>query len=396
MKKLFLSAFILVAAILSFFVLRSGDAAENETPGEMPPMAVSTYVVQPEQAIIWNEFTGRIEPVAHAVIKPEVSGRITEVNFEDGSEVNVGDTLFVIDPAPLMASLKEAEAALDIARSEAALAETEYQRARKLRESDAISEGLFEERTRNRNNAAGAVKAAKALRDSAKINLDYAYIKAPIAGKTSRAELTVGNRVEAGSSAPVLTEIIQHNPLYAEFDIDEQTFIRIKTALTNASETPVRMRVDGTDTVFDGTIHSFDNKISVGSGTVRARALFENKDDILLPGMTADINVGLADEQLKILIPQSAIGTDQDRKFVYIMNDENTIEYRPVSLGATLDTRRVVLSGLSEGEKLITSSIIKLRPGSPVSEKQDPDDSHMDAPSELAEETAAPIEPAGE
>ena len=371
-KKSFIVILVAVAALLFVFLSSSDSATESATAATtgMPAMPVDVQVITPEDAVVWDGFTGRIEPVEHAVIKPEVSGRITEIRFQDGENVSKGDILIVVDPAPLNAALAEAEAALQIAQSEAALAETEYQRARTLRDSDAISQGLYEERLRNRSRAAAAVKASRALRDSAKINLEYAYIKAPISGVISRAELTIGNRVESGTNAPVLTEIIQQSPVYVDFNIDEQSFIRLKSLDRPATSTPVRLNVAGTSKTYMGSIHSFDNQISLNSGTVRARALFENTDGVLLPGMTADVEVGMSSDDMMIIVPQTAIGTDQDRKFVYVMNDEQAVEYRPVTLGATIDDRRVVSEGLNAGDRLITSGIVKLRPGAPVQEKQ--------------------------
>lgn len=371
MKKIIIILILALAAGSAFFFFQSDKStAAAADMGEMPPIPVDTITIALEPVVVWLEFTGRIAAVDHAIIKPEVSGRITEVKFQDGAHVDQGDLLFVIDPAPLEAALGEAEGAFGIAQSEAALAEKEYQRAKSLRDSDAISESLYQERLSARGTAASAVKAAKALRDRAKINLEYAYIKAPISGKTGRAELTVGNRVESGPNAPVLTEIITLDPLYVEFDIDEQSFVNLKSAEDNVQDTLARIRIEGMDDDIEGKMHSFDNRITAGSGTIRARAIIDNPDGLLIPGMTARLEVGTNDGNDKAVIPSSVIGTDQDRKFVYILNTEGQAEYRAVTLGKTMDSRRIVLDGLYSGDKVITSSIVKLRPGAAVVEKQ--------------------------
>ena len=277
--------------------------------------------------------------------------------------------LILIDPRPYQAAVDQAEAALDVAVTQANLAEKEYQRAKKLIETDAIAQGLLDERLNKRGSAAATVKGAKALLESAKIDLDYAHVKAPIAGKISRAEITEGNLVQAGAGAPLLTSIVADDKMYVDFEIDERTYLKSVKANAGSSDVkvPVKLVLLNGDIEYEGVVDSFDNRIDPSSGTMRARAVFENKDKFLLPGMSVSILMGSTGDQKRIMVSERAIGTDQDRKFVYTVNGDNTAKYREVKIGDSINGQRVILSGLEEGEKIITDGLVRIRPGMPIS-----------------------------
>ncbi len=344
--------------------------AEGGAPGSMQAMPVDIAEIKAEPVQIWKHFSGRIVAVDRAEIRPQVSGRITELRFEDGQHVDKGDVLIVIDPRPYQATLNQAQAALNVAMTEATLAEKDYQRAVNLISSEAISQSLLDERTNRRDAAEAAVKGAKAVVESAKIDLDYAYVKAPISGKVSRAEITEGNLVESGPNAPLLTSIVDDERVYADFEVDERTYLNSVKASANGDEkVPVRLQVLNQDLEYKGVIHSFDNRIDPASGTIRARAIFENEDKVLLPGMSVSVLMGGTGDQNKILVSERAIGTDQDRKFVYTVNGDKVAKYREVKLGESFNGKRVILAGLEEGEKIITDGLVRIRPGMPVSAK---------------------------
>ncbi len=353
------------------------NAQANEPPAEQAPppaMPVEVAVIQPETVQIWQNFSGHVVAVNRAEIRPQVSGIITEIHFEDGAYVEKDQTLIVIDPRPYKATLEQAEAALKAAKTTADLAEKEYQRARKLIETEAISQSVMDERVNKRLAAAAAVSGAEAFVSSAKINLDYAYIKAPISGKTSRAEITIGNLVQSGPAAPLLTSIISDDKVYAEFEVDETTYLHsVKNAgtLKTGLHIPVRIVLPNTDLEYDGYVQSFDNRIDPTSGTIRARALFDNKDKYLLPGMSVTVLMGEAGEEKRILVSERAIGTDQDRKFVYIINADGLTEYREVKVGDSVNGNRVIRSGLKQGDTIITEGLVRIRPGMPVAPKVD-------------------------
>ncbi|MEC7575776.1 MAG: efflux RND transporter periplasmic adaptor subunit, partial [Pseudomonadota bacterium] len=229
----------------------------------------------------------------------------------------------------------------------------------------------LDERTNNRESAAAAVKGAEAAVESAEIDLDYAHVKAPISGKISRAEITEGNLVQAGGNAPVLTSIVADDKVYVDFEVDERTYIESVKSTQNkdVSIIPVRVKTLGAESEYQGTVHSFDNHIDTASGTVRARAIFDNKDGVLLPGMSVSVLMGTADGTDKILVTERAIGTDQDRKFVYVIGDDQTAQYREVKIGESVSGQRVIISGLEEGENIISAGIVRIRPGMPVMPK---------------------------
>lgn len=372
--------YILIALMLGVtsasMVLYEGRAISAEDKQQAPAapqaMPVATQTVALQDVQVWKNFSGNVVAVDRAEIRPQVSGRITELRFEDGQHVNKGDILVVIDPRPYMATLAQAEAALQVAKTEASLADKEYQRAQSLIKTNAIAQSLLDERLNNHQAALAAVQGAEALVESAKINLDYAYVKAPISGKVSRAEITEGNLVQSGSSAPVLTSIVSNDKVYVDFEIDERTYINSVRNLGNedASKIPVRVKLISSDIEYKGFLRSFDNRIDQASGTIRARAIFNNEQGLLLPGMSVSVLMGSNNSSSpKILITERAIGTDQDRKFVYTVNGDGIAKYREVTIGDSINGQRIILSGLQAGEKVISEGLVRIRPGMPVTPK---------------------------
>ena len=357
-----------------YFQQKPADAKAAETGapggGQQQAMPVIYTEVDRKSVQIWNGYSARLEAVEYAEIRPQVSGTITEVKFEDGQQVEQGDVLFVIDTKPYQAAVNQSEAELKVAKNEFSLAQKEANRAEELIKTNAISKRIYDERKSTSNVAWARIKAAEARLERAQIDLDYANVVAPITGRVSRAEIKVGNLVEAGANAPLLTTIVSTAAVYADFEVDEQTYLTyIRTnAKDRASESkvPVKLILSGDSVEYDGFIYSFDNQIDPSSGTIRARALFENKDGALLPGMFASVKMGLPEKQEKILLTERAIGTDQDRKYVYSVNDKNMVEYRQIRIGESMGGKRVITSGLEAGDKVITEGIIRLRPGMPV------------------------------
>ena len=350
-------------------------ADEAHASAQPPAMEVTVNVIKPQDIQIWKNFSGHVVAVNQADIKPQVNGRITEIRFIDGQYVNKGDILIVIDPRPYEARLNQAKASLEAAQTQAALAEKEYNRAVNLIKTNAISQSVLDERTNNWKSSKAAVEGAKAAVESAAIDLDYAYVKAPISGKISRAEITEGNLVQAGANAPLLTSIVADEQVYVDFEVDERTYIRSVQSGANMGHgpIPVRLSMQSSTTEYEGMVHSFDNRINAASGTIRARAIFANQNGALLPGMSVNVLMGEAKGDKKILVSERAIGTDQDRKFVYIVNGDNTAKYREVQIGESINGQRVILAGLQPGEKIITEGLVRIRPGMPVSAKMSAD-----------------------
>lgn len=369
-KVLLLKAVVIaVLGVVGVSLYTYYQKVEASSPAEVsPPLAVpvTVDVVKASPVQIWKHFSARMEAVDFAQLRPQVSGTITEIRFDDGQEVVKGDVLYVIDPRPFQAAVQQAKAQLNASRNDAHHTGKELERAKGLIQSAAISQRIYDERENAALIAKTSVEAAKARLLQAEINLDHAFVKAPISGRVGRAEITEGNLVSAGNNAPVLTSIVSSKGIYADFDVDEQTYLtHIRSVAKNKADEnaiPVKLSLGAGGHVFKGFIHSFDNRIDAASGTIRARAYFANNDKALLPGMFGNIQLGSAISQEHILVAEKAIGTNQDRKFVYIVNDKSQVDYREVTLGNSLDGKRIIITGLKDGDSVITEGIIRLRP----------------------------------
>jgi len=359
---------IAIGAISTHLFLPIVYAAEAKTSVDAKPprMPVDVVVIKEQPIRIWKNYSGRLTAVDFVEIRPQTTGLITDVKFEDGQFVNKGDILYVIDPRPFKAALEKAKAELFTARNRSVLADKEYERTKDLIKTKIISQRIYDERISEKLVADSTVKSAEAQLSQAEINLSYAYVKAPVSGKVSRAEITKGNLVSAGSNAPLLTTIVSSKNIYADFEVDEKTYLQyMRSDLSKKNvtpNTPVELRLQSDTLVYQGKIHAFDNRIDPASGTIRARAIFDNPKGQLLPGMFARVKLGSASEENKILVSERAIGTNQNRKFVYVVNSENKTTYREVQLGDSIDGNRIVLSGLEVGDKVIIRGLMRIRP----------------------------------
>ena len=367
-----LVAGLLVGGYLVQSELTEGRGAVQAAPAFAPPaVPVTVEAARAEPVRLWTEFTGRLSAIDQVELRPQVSGTITEIHFEDGQMAAKGDVLLVIDPRPYAAAVAEAKADLSAARHTLDLAQKQRVRAERLVKTGHVSRSVLDQRISDHTVAISQVESAKAKLEQAEIDLDYAYVKAPIGGRLSRAEITEGNLVEAGPNAPILTTIVATDGIYAEFDVDERTYLRHMHGVAKAGEAasalPVELTIDaGELRSYRGRIHSFDNKIDAATGTIRARAIFSNEDGSLLPGIFAEVRLGGPAEEQVILLDAAAIGTDQDRKFVYLVDDNNLVVYREVSLGASVEGKRVITRGLEVGERVIVGGLMKVRPGMAV------------------------------
>jgi len=359
---------VVLGAVSARVFFPTAYAAEENPSADVKPQRtpVDVMVIQEQPTRIWKNYSGRLTAVDFVEIRPQATGLITETRFEDGQFVNKDDILYVIDPRPFKAALEKAKADLIAARNRSVLADKEYERTKDLIKTNLISLRVYDERISEKMVADSTVKSAEAQLSQAQINLSYAYVKAPVSGKVSRTEITKGNLVSAGSNAPLLTTIVSSKNIYADFEVDEKTYLQhMRGDLSKKNVTyaiPVELRLQSDTLVYEGKIHSFDNRIDPASGTIRARAIFNNPNGQLLPGMYARIKLGSAIEEKKILVSERAIGTDQNRKFVYVVNNENKTKYREVQLGDSIDGNRVVLSGLDVGDKVIIRGLMHIRP----------------------------------
>jgi multidrug efflux system membrane fusion protein len=368
---------IAVGSALAFHYYTNASAQPAETPTVMPAVPVVVRTVNPDDVMIWSEFSGRLSAVDYAEIRPQVSGRITEVRFTDGQPVKAGAVLFVIDPRPYEAALAKARANLVTARTNAEFANTEFERAANLVKAQAIAQRFYDERANAKRVADAAILSAEAELKQAELDIDYAYIKAPISGRLSRVEITAGNLVEAGPNAPVLTSIVSNDGIYADFEVDEQTYVNSIRANAHTSteerKIPVELSVQSDKAqTYRGTIHSFDNRITTGSGTIRARARFDNKDGSLVPGMFVSVRLASSAMSTALLVPERAIGNDQSKRFVFVVGPDSKASYREVSLGQQVDRQRIVLSGLSAGERVVVDGLQFVQPNATVAPTEAP------------------------
>jgi multidrug efflux system membrane fusion protein len=358
-------AFALAVALAAgVSIYHTGNVQAEDAPADAPPApAVEVTILEPQQIRSWVNFSGRLTAVESANIKPLVSGTIQKVLFEEGQLVKQGDPLFLIDPRPHQADVKRAQAQLATAHSRAKLAADELARAQRLVDSKLVSQSIFDTAVNEHQVAQSAVLEAESALSQASLNLEYAHITAPIDGRVGRAELTVGNTVEAGANAPVLTSIVADDKLYAEFNVNEQSYIESVRSTEHLQQMPVELTLaQDASVTYRGHIHSFDNHLDSSSGTIRARALFDNTDGALAPGMYANVRMGSAKIHASLLIPERAIGTNQSRKFVYVVDADNTVQYREVVLGDSYQGHRVLISGVNAGERIAVNSLTHIRP----------------------------------
>jgi len=351
--------------------------AAAAAPAAIP---VSVATVEQRDTAIWTDFSGRVEAVGRVEIRPRAAGAIVRAHFREGALVKQGDLLFTIDPALYAADVQGAEAQLAAAIARLALANKEAQRAQQLVGNGFTPQRDVDQRVNEQRAAEANLRATQAALDTARLNLGYTEVRAPIAGRVGRIEVTEGNLVPAGPTAPVLTTLVSVNPIYASFEADEQSIARALASLPRDSTSPdgadlvnqiaripVQMGTLGTaGTPFQGKLQLVDNVVDARSGTVRVRAAFDNPDGKLMPGQFARLRLGLAHTEPALAIDERAIGTDQDRRFVMVVGDDDTVAYRQVALGTTADGLRLVTSGLKPGERIVVNGLQRIRPGATV------------------------------
>lgn len=355
----------LVASVLFACTEDSGEQVAVATQMAAPQVEVAEVLSQ--RITEWDEFTGRLEAPQTVSLRPRVSGYIDFVAFEEGSEVKQGDTLFFIDNQLYKEEVNRLQAQLTQVRNQRSLATTDYQRAVELRKTRAVSQEELDNRHSALQQAQAAVQATEASLALAKLNQGYTRVEAPISGRVSRANVTTGNYVSAGETE--LTSIVSTNKLYAYFDVDEQSFLNYKdmeiSGQKDAQERqPVAMKLVNSDEyAFWGSLDFVDNAINPTTGTIRVRAVFENSDGYLMPGMFAHLKVAASPTFDGILIDEKAIGTDLNNKFVFVIDENNKVAYRPVVLGDKVGAMRLINEGLSAGDTILVNGLQRVRPG---------------------------------
>ncbi|MFM0484795.1 efflux RND transporter periplasmic adaptor subunit [Paraburkholderia strydomiana] len=343
------------------------DAQSAESPAAPPLVEVNVASVLNRSVVDWQQYSGRLEAIDRVQVRPQVSGKIVAVNFKDGAMVKKGDTLFIIDPRPYQAAVDGAAASLAAAKARVAYTSADWTRAQRLLNDNAIAKRDYDEKQNASLEASANVKAAQAALETAQINLEYTKVIAPVSGKASRAEITLGNVVSSGPSAPALTTVVSISPIYAAFDADEQTYLDYIGRIRSGKPTPVALGLANEGGYSrQGVIDSVDNQLDTTSGTIRIRARFDNSDGTLVPGLYARIKVSGSLPHQALLIDAAALSTDQDKKFVLVVDRTGHANYRQVKLGTEQGNLRVITSGLNSGEQIVVSGLQRVRPGDRV------------------------------
>lgn len=362
----------LTLSLMATSVLVACGQPEKGTTAVHPPPAVSIAEVVVQPLNDWDEFTGRLEAPESVELRPRVSGHIDRVLFQDGTLVKKGDLLFQLDPRPFQTEVDRLGAQLQQAHANQMRAAREAQRGERLRANNAISDELADARKTAHQEANSAVAAIRAQLEAARLNLSFTRVSAPIDGRISRAEVTAGNLVNAGST--LLTTLVGTQQFYAYFDIDEATYLKQLRHMQARKEggRPVRVPVQlalGSDKHpdYEGRLDFLDNQVNPRTGTLRARAVLDNVHGELTPGLYVRLQLPASDTYAATLVRDEAIGTDLGKRFVLVLGEGEVVNYRAVQLGPMVEGLRVIRNGLTAGDRIVVNGLQRTRPGARVS-----------------------------
>jgi RND family efflux transporter MFP subunit len=342
--------------------------------GGPPPVTVSTPLQR--EIVEWDEFTGQFAAVEYVELRARVSGYLEQINFQDGQIVKKGDLLFVIDPRPFEIALASAQATLAQASARLELANRQLARAGTLRERDFVAASVYDERTQDLRAASGAVEGARAAVRAAELDLEFTRVTAPVGGRVSQHAVSVGNLVSggAGGVTTLLTSIVSVDPIRLTFDMSESDFLayqravadgKLKSTRDKGVEVEARL-MDETRWSLKGTLDFVDNQVDRTAGTIRVRAIFPNPGLLATPGQFGRLRLPASDLYQAILIPDSAVVTDQSRKIVMTVQEDGTVEPRIIRPGPTFEGLRIVRSGLKPDDRVIINGLVRARPGAKV------------------------------
>jgi membrane fusion protein, multidrug efflux system len=359
----------LIALAAGAFYLGASSADTPPAPTRPPATPVPVATVERSEVTLWDEFSGRLEAVERVDVRSRVAGAVQAAHFAEGALVKRGDLLVTIDPAPYAAEVERAQAQVAAAQARLSYAQIERERAQRLWAERFIAQTQVDNRVNAEQEAAANLRAAQAALQSARLNLGYTEVRAPVSGRVGKLEITVGNLVAAGPGAPVLTRLVSVDPIYASFEADELVVARALKDLPRArlGEIPVDMEtVTNGGTEVRGRLQLVDNQVDARSGTVRVRAVFDNKDGSLMPGQFVKLRMGRPKTASALLVSERAVGTDQSKRFVLVVGPDDRAVYREVTLGGTVNGRRIVTSGLEPGERIVVNGLQRVRPGALV------------------------------
>ncbi|MCA6118819.1 efflux RND transporter periplasmic adaptor subunit [Bradyrhizobium sp. WSM 1738] len=364
----------LLAPLVALALSACGDKPPQQPAAAAPP---TVTVAQPVKRTVtdWDEFTGRFEAVQEVQVRARVGGFVTSVEFRDGAIVRAGDLLYVIDARPFEAIAEQADGQLSDARARAELARRELDRALTLNQTQAVSDSIVDQRRQTLQAARAAEMQAEGALKAAKLNIEFTHVMAPITGRVSRHLVTPGNLVQGSEGgATLLTTIVSLDPIYIYFDVDEATYLRNsrlwfegKRPSSRDTPNPVQVTLTGeTKPSHEGTMNFLDNRLDASTGTLRSRAVVPNKDLSILPGQFGRVRIIGSAPYEALLLPDTAIATDQSRKIVFVVKDDNTVEARPVTLGPLDEGLRVIREGIKAEDRVIIDGLQRARVGANV------------------------------
>ncbi|EAQ25936.1 efflux RND transporter periplasmic adaptor subunit [Roseovarius sp. 217] len=359
-------------ALMDFPATKSAIAAE--TQAEAPAVPVTVAEVTSKKVALWENFSGRLEAVDRVQIRSRVSGTIQSVDFREGSYVKAGDLLFTIDPEPFETAVTRHDGQVALAKAQLDLAQLELDRGAKLIKNRTIPQSVLDQRQNTVLQAQANLRTATAALRSANLELGYTQVRAPISGRVGKIEITAGNLIAGGATSLTLTTLVSVDPIYASFNADEDLISELLAKLPRGVGTmppldlvPVEIETGNVSgNPVKGRLQLIDNEVDAASGTIAVRAVFDNPDGLLFPGQFVRVRMGEPLLEDKILVSERAIGTDQDKKFVYVVDVDNRVNYRAVELGRNAEGQKIVEQGLTPGERIVVNGLQRIRPGALV------------------------------
>jgi RND family efflux transporter MFP subunit len=365
-------------------LLLAAAACKKASAPQQGPLPVNVVTAIEKEVNEWDEFTGRLEAVESVEIRPRVSGYITEIHFEAGAIIKKGDLLYVIDPRPYQADFDRASAEFERTQAQLKLSQIELDRGKELRDKNTISASEFDQRAATYQGSSAAARSAEAAKNSAALNLEFTQIKSPIDGRVSDARITVGNLVQPGEGPEsVLTTVVSVDPIYAKIDADENAVLKYvklasegKRVSARTAKIPAFVELGNeSDFPHQGDIDFVDNRLDPGTGTVRARVVLENWNPALItPGFFVRVRIAGATPYRAALIDDKVISSQQGLKYAFVVKPDNTVERRTLETGTIFEGKRIVKSGLKNGEKVISTRLQLVQAGmrvQPVEEKSE-------------------------
>jgi len=357
-------------------VLLAGIGCKKASAPQQAPLPVNVVTVIEKEVNEWDEFTGRLEAVESVEIRPRVSGYITEIHFDAGAIIKKGDLLYVIDPRPYQADFDRAAAEFERMQAQLKLAQIELDRAKELRAKNTISASEFDQKAATYQGSSAAARSAEAAKNSAALNLEFTQIKSPIDGRVSDARITLGNLVQPGAGAEsLLTTVVSVDPIYAKVDADENAVLKYvklsgegKRVSARTAKIPAFIELGNeTDFPHEGYIDFVDNRLDPGTGTIRARVVLKNwNPNFITPGFFVRVRIAGATPYRAALVADKVITSQQGLKYAFVVKPDNTLERRTLETGPIFEEKRIVKSGLKDGEKVVSTRLQMVQPGMSV------------------------------